>query len=201
MKKGIRNLAMWLVLIILAVVIFSAAMNNASTQMNYSELISNIASEKVEKIVLSADGTTAEVTLADDNIIKEVTIPSVDNLMEHINDKMLNGTIELDKEETSIIYTLLSVFSPVLILIVFLIFWVILMNPNQGGKNSSMSFGKSKARMINNNDKTKVTFKDVAGVDEEKEELEEIVYLLVNQVQVKLYLQKLLQVKQEFHSL
>ncbi len=178
MKKGIRNLAMWLVLIILAVVIFSAAMNNASTKMNYSELVNNIAAGKVEKIVLSSDGTVADVTISDDNVAKEVTIPSVDNLMNQINQKMVDGAIELDQEETSMIVTLLSVFSPVLILIVFLIFWVLLMNPNQGGKNSSMTFGKSKARMINNTDKTKVTFKDVAGVDEEKEELEEIVEFL-----------------------
>ena len=178
MKKGIRNLAMWLVLIILAVVLFTAAMNNASTEMNYSELVNNIASEKVEKIVLSADGTKAVVTISDDNVLKEVTIPSVDNLMDQINDKMVNGSIAIDQEEASMFVTLLSVFSPVIILVIFLIFWVILMNPNQGGKNSSMSFGKSKARMINSTDKTKVTFKDVAGVDEEKEELEEIVEFL-----------------------
>ena len=178
MKKGIRNLAMWLVLIIVAVVIFNAAMNNASTEMNYSELVSNIASEKVEKILLSSDGTKAEVTLVDDNVRKEVNIPSVDNLMAQINDKMVAGNIQIDQEDPSMIITLLSVFSPVIILIVFLVFWVLLMNPNQGGKNSSMSFGKSKARMINSTDKTKVTFKDVAGVDEEKEELEEIVEFL-----------------------
>ncbi len=178
MKKGIRNLAMWLVLIILAVVIFSSAMNHASTEMNYSELVNSIAAEKVEKIVLSSDGTTAEVLLNDDNVIKEVTIPSVDNLMQQINEKMVAGNIEVSQEETSMIVALLSVFSPLVILVIFLLFWVLLMNPNQGGNKSSMSFGKSKARMINTTDKAKITFKDVAGVDEEKEELEEIVEFL-----------------------
>ena len=178
MKKGIRDFALWIVLIIIAVVLIASAKANGATQMTYSELVNSIASEKVEKIVLSSEGTSAEVTLVDDNIKKEVNIPSVDNLIEQINEKMVAGNIQLEQEETSIFFTLLSVFSPIIILIVFLVFWVILMNPNQGGNKSSMSFGKSKARMINTTDKAKITFKDVAGVDEEKEELEEIVEFL-----------------------
>ncbi|MBP3597686.1 MAG: ATP-dependent zinc metalloprotease FtsH [Clostridia bacterium] len=178
LKKGIRDFALWIVLIIIAVVLIASAKANGATQMTYSELVNSIASEKVEKIVLSSEGTSAEVTLVDDNIKKEVNIPSVDNLIEQINEKMVAGNIQLEQEETSIFFTLLSVFSPIIILIVFLVFWVILMNPNQGGNKSSMSFGKSKARMINTTDKAKITFKDVAGVDEEKEELEEIVEFL-----------------------
>ena len=101
MKKGIRNLAMWLVLIILAVVVFNSVMNNASTEMNYSELVNSISTGKVEKIVLSSDGTKAEVKITDDKVLKEVNIPSVDNLMDQINQRMLSGEIELGQEEPS----------------------------------------------------------------------------------------------------
>ena len=52
------------------------------------------------------------------------------------------------------------------------------MNPASQGGNKTMTFGKSKARVLNPAEKAKVTFKDVAGVDEEKEELEEIVEFL-----------------------
>ena len=98
--------------------------------------------------------------------------------MEQISENIINGQIELTQKEESMLITILSAFSPFIILIVFLIFWLLLMNPNQNG-NKSMNFGKSKARMLNTNDpKTKVTFKDVAGIDEEKEELAEIVDFL-----------------------
>ena len=75
----------------------------------------------------------------------------------------------------------LSLLTPFGILIIFLIFWFLLMNGNQaGGGAKTMTFGKSKARMLTPQDKARVTFKDVAGVDEEKEELEEIVEFLKN---------------------
>ena len=125
MKKGIRDFALWIVLIIIAVVVIASVKANGSTQMNYSELVNSIAAEKVEKIVLSSEGTSAEVTLVDENVKKEVTIPSVDNLMEQINEKMVAGNIQLEQEETSIIVALLSVLSPIIILIVFLVCYIL----------------------------------------------------------------------------
>ena len=81
------------------------------------------------------------------------------------------------KEEESVFMNIVGMFSPIMIIVIFLLFYLLLMSPNQNS-NKSMSFGKSKARMINANDKNKVTFKDVAGVTEEKEELQEIVDFL-----------------------
>ena len=91
---------------------------------------------------------------------------------------MRHGQITVTQDEESAFVAILSVFSPFVILIIFLVFWLLLMNPSQGGNKTSMTFGKSKARMINMNDKNRVLFKDVAGVDEEKEELQEIVEFL-----------------------
>ena len=182
MKNGIKTFATWLILGIIFFVLISAAFNNPDTKMNYSELISRIKAGEVSTITISADKTMAEVTLksnADTKLIsiKEVAIPSLDNFMSQIATEIEEGGIEVSQEEESILVAVLSVFSPFVILIVFLLFWVLLMNPNQNG-NKSISFGKSKARMVNATDKNKVTFKDVAGVDEEKEELEEIVEFL-----------------------
>ena len=73
----------------------------------------------------------------------------------------------------------LGLLTPFGILIIFFIFWFILMNRSQG-TGKTMSFGKSKAKSINELDKNKITFADVAGVDEEKEELQEIVEFLKN---------------------
>ncbi|MGN1298373.1 MAG: ATP-dependent zinc metalloprotease FtsH, partial [Candidatus Scatovivens sp.] len=179
MKNGIKNLAGVLVAIIFFAVLLNSVFNNAETKMTYSELITNISEEKIKEVEISADGTTAYVKLNDANTIqKKVTIPSLDSFIDSIKDKMVDGSIEVFQEEESIFVTILSVFSPFVILIIFLLFWIILMNPNQNGAKNSMSFGKSKARMIGTTEKSKVTFKDVAGVDEEKEELEEIVEFL-----------------------
>ncbi|MBR3881944.1 MAG: ATP-dependent zinc metalloprotease FtsH [Clostridia bacterium] len=157
-------------------------LNNPDMQMPYSKLISSIANNEVEKIEISSDKTSAYVYFvgAEENAIpKEVAIPSVDSFMDQIADVMAeNPTLTVVQEEESIVMSVLSLFSPLVIILIFVLFWLLLMNPNQGG-NKSMNFGKSKARMLNANDeKTKLTFKDVAGIDEEKEELSEIVDFL-----------------------
>ena len=179
MKSGIKNLAGMLIVFVIFAVLLNAVLNNADTKMSYSELLTSITEEKVKEIEITADGDMAYVILNEEgNTPKEVTIPSLESFMDAINDKMISGSIQVTQEEESIFMALLSLFSPIVILIVFLLFWMLLMNPNQGGSKSSMSFGKSKARLIGTNEKSKVTFKDVAGVDEEKEELEEIVEFL-----------------------
>ena len=184
MKNGIKTLATWLILGFILLFLLSAAFNNPDTKMNYSELISKIKAKQVSAITISADRQTVEVTLKSASVeaktssnVKEVIIPSLDNFMSQIEKEVADGDIEITQKEESALISVLSVFSPFIILIVFLLFWVLLMNPNQNG-NKSISFGKSKARMVTSADKNKVTFKDVAGVDEEKEELEEIVEFL-----------------------
>ena len=185
MKNGIKTLAIWLVLGIIFIGLVNAIFNNPETKMSYSELISKISSGEVTEIEISSDKQMAYATLKGSEVSnsgksaqKEVAIPSVDSFMEQISENLVNGQLVLTQEEESIAMTILGAFSPFVILIIFLLFWILLMNPNQNG-NKSMSFGKSKARMLNTNDaKTKVTFKDVAGIDEEKEELAEIVDFL-----------------------
>ncbi len=181
MKSGIKTLATWLIGIVLFVVLLNAVFNNAETKMTYSELINSIRAGEVSEIVVSSDGTKAEVKLASEDVKKEVTIPSLDSFMDTVTEYMNEDTaksFKLNQEEKSILSVIFDIFSPFIILIIFLLFWLLLMNPNQGN-NKTNSFGKSKARMINMLDeKNKVTFKDVAGVDEEKEELEEIVEFL-----------------------
>ncbi len=188
MKKGISRLTLWSVVGIIFIFLLVSAMNESDTSMSYSDLITNIKAGKVISIEISADKASATVVLGDMEIesdakvknkanTKEVSIPSIENLMDELTKEERVGQIEIIQEEESILIAVLSLFSPFVILIVFLLFWLLLMNPNQSG-NKSMTFGKSKARMLNTNDKNKITFKDVAGVDEEKEELQEIVDFL-----------------------
>ena len=181
MKNSLKTLAVWLIIGIILIVAISTILENSNTKLAYSDLISKIEAGQVEEIELEADGYSANVKLKNDNIEKRVNIPSVDNLMDNLQDNMKNGQITVTEKSESIWGIFLTLLTPIGILVIFLIFWFFLMSGanNQGG-NKTMTFGKSKARVLNPTDKNRVTFDDVAGVDEEKEELEEIVEFLKN---------------------
>ena len=178
MKNSIKTLAMWLIIGIIVVVLITSIMDNADTKMTYSGLIEKIETSEVTAIEMSYDGNTANVTLKNDSVKKEVNIPNAESFMDYITEYLKAGTIELKQNSQSIIITIIQVLSPFGLLIVFILFWFFTMNAGNQGNNKTLSFGKSKARMMTSADKNKVTFVDVAGVDEEKEELQEIVEFL-----------------------
>ena len=183
MKTKLKTLAIWLILIVIFIVLLTSILDNANTKINYSDLIAKMELGEVKEIEINADGKKAYVKLDGDNVPKEVNIPSMESFMNYANDLLKDGKIELTEKSQSMLVTILSLISPFGILIVFFIFWFILMNnagAQGGGANKTMSFGRSKARMTSPDDKNKVTFKDVAGIEEEKEELEEIVEFLKN---------------------
>ena len=182
MKNSIKTLAMWLIIGIIFIIVLSSIMENSNTKLKYSELITNINEGKVETIEIEADGKTATVELSNDDVKKEVIIPDIGSFMTYTEDFVKNGAFTLEEKSESIFVTILSLLTPFGLLIIFMIFWFFMMggmNSNQpGGK--TLTFGKSKARMMTPADRNKVSFDDVAGVDEEKEELEEIVQFLKN---------------------
>ena len=180
MKNSLKTLAMWLIIFVIFMVVITSILDNSNNKLAYSELIAKIEAGEVKEIEISSEGTSAQVLLKNDNLPKEVNIPSIDSLMDNLQDAMKTDSIKVTEESESILMLGLSLLTPFGILAIFLIFWFFLMNNNQSGGSKTMTFGKSKARMINPQDKAKVTFKDVAGVDEEKEELEEIVEFLKN---------------------
>ena len=158
----------------------------SDNKITYSELVTKISSGEITKIVISADGISVtaysngkDETKATKADISTSSIPSIDSFMEQISENIVSGQIEVEQTEESFFVEILRLISPVLLLLIFLLFSFAIMNPNQGG-NKSMTFGKSKARVLNTTDsnKTKITFKDVAGITEEKEELAEIVEFL-----------------------
>ena len=179
MKNGIKTLAMWLIIGIIFIVLLTSILDNSSSKLAYSELIAKIEAGDVQEIELEADGSKANVTLKSEQFKKEVNIPSVESFMNYMQENLKAGNVVVKEKSESIFMILLTLLTPFGIIIIFLIFWFLLMNGNQYG-NKTMSFGKSKARMMNSGDKTRVTFDDVAGVDEEKEELQEIVEFLRN---------------------
>jgi len=178
LKNGIKTLAMWLIIGVIFVVLVSAVLDNSESKMTYSELISAMEAGNVTSIEINSDGNKAFVELKGQTIEKEVNIPNLESFMNYANEGLVAGNFKLTEKSESVLITILSLLSPFGIAIIFLLFWFLLMNPASQGGNKTMSFGKSKARVLNGAEKAKVTFKDVAGVDEEKEELEEIVEFL-----------------------
>ena len=182
MKNGIKSLATWLIIGIILVVVISSIIDNSNSKMTYSELIENIEEKNVESIEVNSEGTSANVALKSEKGTKQVNIPSLDSFMNYSNEYIKAGNFTLESASKSIWVTLLSLLMPFGLIIIFLIFWFFMMNGagGQGGGNKTLTFGKSRARLVNTADKNKITFEDVAGVDEEKEELQEIVEFLKN---------------------
>ena len=177
MKNGLKTLAMWLVIGIIFMVIIVSIIDNSDTKMSYSDLLMKIESGEVTEMEIASDGKKALVTLKGESVQKEVNIPNMQSFMDYTQESLASGEFQLTERSQSFAITLLSLLSPFGILIIFLLFWFLFMNNQQGG-NKTMSFGKSKARLIGATEKNRVTFDDVAGVDEEKEELQEIVEFL-----------------------
>ena len=181
MKNGIKKIALWLILLCVFLLVLSAISNSVNKQLSYSKLLEEVRNDNVEKVTISDDGKNAVVSVKEgDNAgEKTVAIPGMDHFLNNISDKLTTGNMELVQTEKSQFVEVLETFGPTMLLMIFILFaWMLFMNPSSQGGNKTMSFGKSKARMMTPADKNKVTFADVAGVDEEKEELEEIVEFL-----------------------
>lgn len=179
LKNGIKTLAIWLIIGVILIVGVTAIYDNSDRKFTYSELVSKIDAGQVSTIDINADGYSAMVEFNDGTSQKKVNIPDLKSFMDNVQEPMKEGKITVEQESQSVWVTIFSVIAPLGLLIIFLIFWFISMGGRQTG-NKTMSFGKSRARVVNQDDKNKITFNDVAGVDEEKQELQEIVDFLKN---------------------
>ena len=172
--KGVMN---YLLLILVVVMLISGQKENESKKIDYSELMTKIEEQKIESIEMSYDRTSAVVVYKNDTTKRNVTLVSATAFMESVEDRIKAGEFELTVKEQSGM-SVIGGMLPNLVLIGmagFLLFFM--MKQMSGGNNSAMNFGKNRAKLTNPNAK-KVTFENVAGLKEEKEELVEIVDFL-----------------------
>jgi cell division protease FtsH len=170
-----RNLALWVIIALLLVVLFNlfqpGSTHPPSTQVAYSDFITEVNGGRVRDVVIQ--GRTVSGALTDGRSFQTYT-PEDPSLVQRLTDK---GVRVIAKPEDSdvnpLLHYLLSWF-PMLLLIGV---WVFFMRQMQSGGGRAMGFGKSRARLLTEK-QGRVTFDDVAGIDEAKSELQEIVEFL-----------------------
>ncbi len=171
--NNFRNIAFWLILFFLLVALFNVFNGNTinnKRELSFSQFLDQVGSGKVSEVVL--DGETIHVREVD-GARYEVVQPLGTNLVEVLSRSDVE--VRAVKQEKSGLMSAISVWLPFILLIGV---WLYLMNRMQGGgRGGAMSFGKSKAKLLTEKH-GKVTFNDVAGIDEAKDELEEIVEFL-----------------------
>ncbi|MEY4718235.1 MAG: ATP-dependent metalloprotease, partial [Pseudomonadota bacterium] len=177
MSDMIKNLLLWVVIAVVLMAVFnnfgSRSVRNDAT-FSYSQLIDAVKAGQVQQVAIS-DNTVRGRMLSGDKF--KTYMPNDPHL---IDDLLANGVeiVVQPPEEASMLMQIFVSFGPILLLIAV---WVFFMRQMQGGgvggRGGAMGFGKSKARMLDQ-DQNKVTFADVAGCDEAKEEVEEMVDFL-----------------------
>ena len=173
--KGILS---YIVIIALVIFAISSLNSGASKDITYTELMGKIEAKEIKSIELSYDKTSATVVYKNDDTKRNVKIPSNTSFIDSIEDKVTNGDFVLTVAERSPL-SIIGNWIPTLLLGGMSLFIIIFMlRQLNGGANSAMSFGKNRAKLNNPNSNKKVTFNDVAGLKEEKEELLEIVDFL-----------------------
>lgn len=177
MNRIFRNTIFYLLifLVIIGVVSFFNGSNETTDQISYDKFVTQLESGKVESFSMQPDRGVYEVRgVLRSNSKKFVTyIPNSEKILDRI-DKADSKVEVMPAKETSGWVTFFTSIIP--FVIIFILFFFLL-NQAQGGGSRVMNFGKSKAKLYND-DKKKVRFRDVAGADEEKAELVEVVEFL-----------------------
>jgi cell division protease FtsH len=169
-----RNLALWVIIALLLVALFNFFQPNATQRADnrvpYSDFTTEVAAGRVRDVTIQ--GRIVSGVLADGRTFQTYT-PEDPMLVSRLQDKGVRVTAKPEESDNQLLHILLSWF-PMLLLIGV---WVFFMRQMQSGGGRAMGFGKSRARMLTEK-QGRVTFEDVAGIDEAKSELVEIVEFL-----------------------
>ena len=177
--KKYSSATIWIIglLLFFAVATFMLDGSSVSNRMVYSDFQQKWINNQVESINVNADKMTIEVTTQDE---KKYTVYAPSSMIEFLNEQYPKDDIKIEYVAPSNSSIWVSLLPTIMIIILFVVFIFFFTQQSQGGGSSGrgvMNFGKSKAKMVIPDSK-RVTFDDVAGADEEKAELEEIVDFL-----------------------
>jgi cell division protease FtsH len=179
LNSTLKSLLFWMVLIVVGVLIwqFSTTFQRNETPMTFSDFLRHVDNAEVQSVTITGNEITGILTPAaaggDSSSKFRTYAPTQFN---DLGNRLVDHKVAITAkpETTSPWATLLYSWAPILLMIGF---WLFIMRQMQSGGNKALSFGKSRAKLSSSSQK-KVTFKDVAGVDEAKEELQEIIEFL-----------------------
>ena len=186
--KSLKTLFIWIGIFLIALMLLGYLGKINGKEKTYTELISGINKEEIKNVEISYDKKFA--SYKEENNIVKVNLPSLDNFMKDVSSKVSENKLNVKQlqipREIEFANSVLPLLPYALITIVLILWLTITLKRNgqggiQGGSiGKEITFGKSKARLIDNDEENVVKFKDVAGIEEEKEELKEIVDFLKN---------------------
>jgi cell division protease FtsH len=175
-NSTVRQIVFWVLIIggaFLLYQVFSGRTGAKETPLNYTQLVEKIDNKQVRKATIVHQQEVTGELINGEHFRTDIANPETED---RITEKMEKGGVEISlKSGTSSqwLFGLIS-YAP---LLVFIGLWIFMMRQMQSGGNKALSFGKSRAKLLSNQQK-RVTFKDVAGVEEAKEELQEIIEFL-----------------------
>jgi cell division protease FtsH len=172
----VKNLVVWLVLAAILMSVFNSfTPKEVENEIIYSEFVTDVQNERVSSVAIN--GLIIEGVRLDGSTFKTVR-PNVQD--PGLMDDLLNHNVQVvgkEPETPSLLSQLLVAAFPILLILAIFVFFMRQMQGGAGGKGGPMSFGKSKAKLLNS-DQISTTFADVAGVDEAKEDVSELVDFL-----------------------
>ena len=178
MSELVKNILMWLFIVVTLFTVFSNFSSESKSEViSYSEFIAQVESDQVLSVEFQNDNYTITGKTVNGKSFETVKPPFLqDDLSEVLKDHRVS-VIGEKPEQQSILKQLLIASFPILIILAVFIFFMRQMQGGISGKSGPMSFGRSKAKMLEGG-KVKTNFSDVAGIEEAKEEVQEIVDFL-----------------------
>ncbi|MBP8129713.1 MAG: ATP-dependent zinc metalloprotease FtsH [Candidatus Hydrogenedentes bacterium] len=184
MNGFLKQVSLWIVLLIIVVLALSAFTDWQKPRKEYTEadFVAQVLDEKdtrIESVSVTEEGEklfSVEVRFAEEMDGRRTASFTTNEFKDDWKQQLSKKGVPVKFAPQNTLWTSL-LFNVVPLLLIIGLFWFFMFRQMQGGSAKAMSFGKSRARMVNQSDKT-VTFADVAGVDEAKEELQEVVEFL-----------------------